>query len=342
MRFLLKSANRKLRKALFHFEIENRYKKKLVMPLPKYIQLEPTIRCNYDCVGCTRLTVLKDRVLDISVDQVKKILKLIPTLKKIKLMGLGEPFLHPEYENILKLFKEKKLRLWSISNGSLLFRERHRNLVHNYYEDITISLDTTDSKEFSEIRPGGPGLERILNTIRILIKERNQGYSDVSIGIAFAVGHMNYKKIHKTYELALDLGVDYMHITGIENWTVKGQQSFESYAKFAETSRKIQKEIDNSVFKLRRKLLVKGVLTGYKGSSLRLNNCHWPFNGLNITVDGIATPCCIRMDPKFHKLENLMNLDNFEDLWNGEKYINLRKAHINKDLKNIMCGSCPN
>ena len=72
-------------------------------------------------------------------------------------------------------------------------------MVHNYYEDITISLDTTDSKEFSEIRPGGPGLERILNTIRILIKERNQGYSDVSIGIAFAVGHMNYKKIHKTY-----------------------------------------------------------------------------------------------------------------------------------------------
>ena len=77
-------------------------------------------------------------------------------------------------------------------------------------------------------------------------------------------------------------------------------------------------------------------------TNLRLNNCHWPFNGLNITVDGIATPCCIRMDPKFHKLENLMNLDNFEDLWNGEKYINLRKAHIHKDLNNNMCGNCPN
>ena len=342
MRFLPKSTNRKLRKALFHFAIENRYKKKLIMPLPEYIQLEPTIRCNYDCVGCTRLTVLKDRTLDISVDQVQKILKLIPTLKKVKLMGLGEPFLHPEYEKILKLFKEKKLRLWSISNGSLLFRERHRNLVHNYYEDITISLDTTDPKEFSEIRSGGPGLERILNNIRVLIKERNKGYSDVSVGIAFAVGHMNYKKIHQTYELALDLGVDYMHITGIENWTVKGQESFESYAKFAETSRKLQKEVDNSVFKLRGRLLAKGVLTGYKDSKLRLNNCHWPFNGLNITVDGIATPCCIRMDPKFHKLENLMNLDNFEDLWNGEKYINLRKAHIHKDLNNNMCGNCPN
>ena len=77
-------------------------------------------------------------------------------------------------------------------------------------------------------------------------------------------------------------------------------------------------------------------------SKFRLNNCHWPFNGLNITVDGIATPCCIRMDPKIHNLENLMNLDNFEDLWNGPKYIELRKAHINKDLNNLMCGACPN
>ena len=97
------------------------------------------------------------RKLDISVNEVQKILQLNPTLKKIKLKGLGEPFLHPEYEKILKLLREKKLRLWAISNGSLLFRERHRNLVHNYYEDITISLDTTDAKEFTEIRAGGPG-----------------------------------------------------------------------------------------------------------------------------------------------------------------------------------------
>ena len=74
MKLLTKSLNRKLRKALFHFEIENGYKKKLIMPLPKYIQLEPTIRCNYDCIGCTRLTVLKDRVMDISFNQVQKIL----------------------------------------------------------------------------------------------------------------------------------------------------------------------------------------------------------------------------------------------------------------------------
>ncbi len=68
------SIKRKLRKVFFHLDIENRYKKKLVMPLPQYIQLEPTIRCNYACIGCTRLTVLKDRALDISVDQIKKIL----------------------------------------------------------------------------------------------------------------------------------------------------------------------------------------------------------------------------------------------------------------------------
>ena len=342
MNFLSKSINRKLRKALYHFTIEYRYKKKLIMPLPEYVQLEPTIRCNYDCSGCTRLTALKDRKLDISVNEVQKILQLIPTLKKIKLMGLGEPFLHPEYEKILKLFREKKLRLWSISNGSLLFRERHRNLVHNYYEDITISLDTTDAKEFSEIRAGGPGLERILNTIRILIKERNEGYSNISVGIAFAVGHMNYKKINQSYDLALDLGVDYMHITSIENWTIKGQPSYSRYASYAASSRKLQKEIDKSVLKLRGKLLAKGIISGYKNSSLRLNNCHWPFNGLNITVEGIATPCCIRMDPKVHEMENLLKLNNFEDLWNGEKYINLRKTHINKDSNNIMCGSCPN
>ena len=331
-----------MRKAFYHFTIENFYKKKLIMPLPQYIQLEPTIRCNYDCVGCTRLTAIKNRKLDMSEEDVKKIIKLIPTLKKIKLMGLGEPFLHPDYEKILKIFKEKDLRIWSISNGSLLFRERHRKLVHNYYEDITISIDTTDSKEFSKIRPGGPGLERIIDNLKILIKERNEGYSNITIGIAFAVGHMNYNNVNQFYEIALDLGVDYIHITAIENWTIKSQSSYKNYSDFTNESRKYQKQIDSSIFKLRSNLLKKGIISGYKNGDLRLNNCHWPFNSAFLSVEGIVSPCCVRMDPNVHALGKILELDDFNKLWNGEKYIELRKSHLKKDYNDMMCGSCPN
>ena len=41
---------------------------------------------------------------------------------------------------------------------------------------------------------------------------------------------MNYNNVNQFYEIALDLGVDYIHITAIENWTIKTQSSYKNYS----------------------------------------------------------------------------------------------------------------
>ena len=88
---------------------------------------------------------------------------------------------------------------------------------------------------------------------------------------------------------------------------------------------KLEKDIDKEVFKLRSKLFARGILSGYKNSKFRLNNCHWPFNSAFLSVEGIVSPCCVRMDPNVHALGKILELDDFNKLWNGEKYIELRK-----------------
>ncbi|NMB92560.1 MAG: hypothetical protein GYA31_03000, partial [Parcubacteria group bacterium] len=68
--------------------------------------------------------------------------------------------------------------------------------------------------------------------------------------------------------------------------------------------------------------------------------CGWPFFGIFITVDGFITPCCIRMNPEVFNFGNIYQ-DDFNTIWNGEKYKKFRKSMI-RNLPNNICDNCPN
>ena len=72
-----------------------------------YAYLETTNYCNLDCSFCNRKDVigpLKHMSLDQWVELLEKI-KHHP-IKEAKLMGMGEPFLHPKFDEICRLWKE--------------------------------------------------------------------------------------------------------------------------------------------------------------------------------------------------------------------------------------------
>jgi len=66
--------------------------KKEKMPLPTFIQLEPTTKCNYKCIMCSRSSLSPSRLnRDMSLSEFKFIIDQIPSLKSVHLQGLGEP-----------------------------------------------------------------------------------------------------------------------------------------------------------------------------------------------------------------------------------------------------------
>ena len=112
------------------------------MPLPYFIQLEPTTKCNFSCVMCTRKKLSKSRLnQELTLEDFRYIIKQLPTLIKVKLQGYGEPFLCSELHDILSFGRENGISFTTTTNGSLL----HKNLdLVKFFDEIIVSIDTTD------------------------------------------------------------------------------------------------------------------------------------------------------------------------------------------------------
>lgn len=341
---MIKTTIRRSKKVFFHLG-KNKFKKSLLVPIEqvKHVQIEPTIRCNFQCLTCSRpmdMAKTHEKV-DLEPEEMEQILRTLPSLQTIKLQGLGEPFLHPNFEDILKKVQEKNIKIWLISHGGLLRKPNVRNLVHNYLTDFTVSIDSADPDNFVKIRPGGSTLPQILEGLEALIEERDSGMSDVLIGVNATISKMNLHEMEDIARLCMDLNVDYLSFANAENWLIQGDVGHEESLKYIDSSQEFLDQVNKKVGRLRLKLLSKGIILGHKTSSKRFGKCNWPFDSMYITVNGLTTPCCIRSKAETHSLFNILSGQPIDELWNGGKYQELRKAHIEGDETNKMCGSCP-
>lgn len=84
---------------------------------PAYIQFYPTLRCNYSCSFCFNRGLTGTR--DITTAEFEKIAHTcrVSGVKHIDMLG-GEPFLHPEIEELVKIIRKNRLTTTISTNGS--------------------------------------------------------------------------------------------------------------------------------------------------------------------------------------------------------------------------------
>lgn len=332
---------RKAEKVLHFFQL-TRYKASLVVPAPTHVEVEATTRCNATCGTCTRGHLDRDSMKnDLHPDTMKKVLESLPNLTSLRLAGLGEMFLNPHIENILQQLKARSIRVWIITNGSMLRDAYVRNLIHDYVDDVSISIDSTDPETFARLRPMGKiGLAEVIEGTTLLIQERNAKRSNVTIGISTTVTHENYQDLPAISSMSLKLGIDYVAIAFIENWMMQGDPGHSETSNSVHASMQFLPQIRAAIRRQQLRLALHGVPVGCKIPRRRIGKCYWPYRSIHITAEGLANPCCTRVRPN-HSIFNLMETPDFEAQWNGQAYQDLRLAHMQRDALHPMCGSCP-
>lgn len=83
---------------------------------PLYIQFYPTLQCNLSCTFCFNRGVRT--VEDISISDCARVIRDVADIgvKEIDILG-GEPTLHPDFLEIVKLIRKRNLRITISSNG---------------------------------------------------------------------------------------------------------------------------------------------------------------------------------------------------------------------------------
>ncbi|NMB92445.1 MAG: radical SAM protein, partial [Parcubacteria group bacterium] len=199
------------------------------MPLPAFAQIEPTTRCNFNCITCTRKTLNPNRLnRDLTLEEFKIILDKIPTLKSIKLQGMGEPFLNPKLKSILEYGKEKGIVFTTICNGSLL--EYKLDLL-KYFSYIFVSFDSANKFNFENIRKGS-NFDIICQNLQSIIAYRNEHKLTNKIGLNSVITHLNYKEIPQIVKIANDFKLDSVGFVEVENWSIPSEKNFIQDQKF--------------------------------------------------------------------------------------------------------------
>lgn len=137
--------------------------------LPTEVSISITEECNLNCIHCYQIK--RKRRMDLN--NIKKILY---ELKRNQVLQLtitgGEPFLHPQWSEILQLAKKLGFVIKIQSNDLLLNKEYVtvlRNILNIKTDSIQISLDGSTS-EIYNLQRGNANFNKVISNIKYMVE----------------------------------------------------------------------------------------------------------------------------------------------------------------------------
>jgi len=150
---------------------------------PNIIDIELTNNCNLSCNMCARQCMTRDKGF-MDEDLFRAIIdETAPELTPIRLIGWGEPFLHPKiidfckYAKVVKKITDiKKLTeaetpLHITTNGQLITEKQMKELVNLGLDSIVFSMQGATKEGYEKMRVGS-SYDKLEENIKKLIKIR--------------------------------------------------------------------------------------------------------------------------------------------------------------------------
>ena len=134
----------------------------------KEIQIELTNACQASCLMCSHRKMIRP-ITHMSLELLERLVGEILEITKdpyfVGICGIGEPLLHPQISEALKIVS--RLPRWAVgTNGQALDGERIESLIESRFGDLTLSLDAISPEVHAKMRPGlhfTTVLENVLN-----------------------------------------------------------------------------------------------------------------------------------------------------------------------------------
>lgn len=295
--------------------------KPVLKGMPISISIEPTTSCNLRCPECpsglrsfTRPTgMLKTGVYRKIIDELKD------TLLYLLLYFQGEPYLHPDFFELVEYASERKIYTATSTNAHFLSDENAKKTVTSGLDRLIISIDGTSQETYSAYRKGG-NLEKVIaGTKRVLYWKKALNSKTPHVVFQFLVVRPNEHQIADVQALAKSLGVEEVGLKTAQIYDYKHGSplipTIEKYARYKKQS--------DGTYRIKNKLI---------------NHCWKMWHSCVITWDGGIVPCCFDKDAHY-KLGSVTTT-SFNEIWQSEKYSKFRGAVMKGRSQIDMCRNC--
>ncbi|MFM8433535.1 MAG: SPASM domain-containing protein [Bacteroidota bacterium] len=288
--------------------------------MPIAITVEPTTSCNLRCPECpsglrsfSRPTGMLDPLL--LENLLKQVHRKVPYLT---LYFQGEPFLHPEFLDLVRIAKRYGMYTATSTNAHYLNEETARSVIDSGLDRLIISIDGVSQSTYEQYRVGG-SLEKVLLGARNLVAARKSASRKPYLVFQFLVVRPNEHQVDEVRELARSIGVDrvvfktaqlYDHADGHPLMPVDPRYS--RYQQGADGKWRIKNTLDN--------------------------HCWRMWHSCVMTWDGKIVPCCFDKDAS-HVMGDL-NTHSFREIWFGEAYKSFRQQLLRGRDSIDICRNC--
>jgi radical SAM protein with 4Fe4S-binding SPASM domain len=306
-----------------------------VPALPSILDIEPINQCNFRCPHC-QVTHWNKAKTRLDVEGLTKLLDQFPNLLRVKLQGMGEPLLNKELLGMLELLEKRKIKTAIVSNGSVM-TDTIRDKLLEMSTDINFSIDGASQEVFEGVRVGS-SFKRVTENVKKLTTSRKEKKNPKGKTIAArtVVTKQNVHELADIVRLVSDLGLDGLTFQLImTSWGKASMEEINSQKRVTE-AKELEARVTEAKQEAERVGLPLYVRNDDKYSCK--NKCGWPWKSAFIASNGDVVPCAILADSDTVKMGNVFEED-FEMIWNSEKYQELRRQHREHDLPDY-CKNC--
>lgn len=150
---------------------------------PTFFNIEPTNRCNLDCIMCPR-RFMSRKEIDMPFPLFKSILDQLDAQRTelIVLHSDGEPLLNPDVTDMITYAKQLGFQVMMSTNATLLNTSNANKIIQSGLDILTISLDGMTKSVYESIRKGGD-FDKVLENIEsfLRLKGRQKPFSIIQM-----------------------------------------------------------------------------------------------------------------------------------------------------------------
>jgi radical SAM protein with 4Fe4S-binding SPASM domain len=278
-----------------------------------FAQIEPTTVCNLRCAMCERDRL--DTVGHMGLAQFEHILDELEGLQAVKLQGLGEPMLNPDFLGMMRALRARGIRAYSALNVTQISADSAEALA-SVADRVELSLDSADPAQFAAIRRGAR-LDDVVARIRVLAEARNRRGQFLELSANAVVHTADGEALDALFELVSRLGLDRLNLDVVQFWDVgSGEKSVATLT---------AADLDKLACEVKRLSRRWGLPARLMGPTVGYENCPWYRGGIYVSWQGFVTPCCQRPDPRTIHFGNILE-QPFEAIWQSDAYRGFREA----------------
>lgn len=231
----------------------------------------------------------------------------------------GEPFLHPQFNDLIRAAKRRRIYTSTSTNAHFITPEVAENIVDSGLDRLIISIDGMTQETYEQYRVHGT-LEKVLEGTRNIIEaKKRKNVSTPHLIFQFLAVKPNEHEIPEVFRLGQELGIDEVRIKSAQLYDYKNGNPLmpenEKYSRYAKQS--------DGTYRLKYE-------TG--------NHCWRMWSSSVLTWDGRVVPCCFDKDAQ-HVLGSIQEND-FNEIWKSVPYTSFRQAVLTDRNSIDICKNC--